>query len=377
MSSSSWKHVKTSKLPNGLEYRQFKSKSSPKEDLHMAHAIYDPRDAGSPMVHMETSRADDIDHPHASHWINAAPEHRGKGLGRQLLLATLVHGTGKLASDNFTTPEADKAWRSISNHPGIQFNLSEFSDKNTNRHTASVADMSKLDMNAMFPSIKQDTKKNDIEIAPDKSNNRETYLDSFEKKDKDSALALAQALEDYANDNIPQKEKAFGDFMYHAELIRNNHNSVHIKDMSMIEPKYLKIMQRIIDEHSQEKLDKSEVCLEIFDNTDIDLTMGEQVSDSTEEDLVKAILDKGYEEINKKEWSPKAKHKSDKGGLTAAGRASYNRATGGNLKAPQPGGGPRKRSFCARNAGQIRMHNIDCRKTPDKRACKARRRWKC
>ena len=38
--------------------------------------------------------------------------------------------------------------------------------------------------------------------------------------------------------------------------------------------------------------------------------------------------------------------KSRKGGLTAKGRAKYNRATGSNLKAPQPGGGARKRSFC-------------------------------
>ena len=43
--------------------------------------------------------------------------------------------------------------------------------------------------------------------------------------------------------------------------------------------------------------------------------------------------------------------KSRKGGLTAKGRAKYNRATGSNLKAPQPGGGARKRSFCARMSG--------------------------
>jgi hypothetical protein len=83
------------------------------------------------------------------------------------------------------------------------------------------------------------------------------------------------------------------------------------------------------------------------------------------------------DEFEKKEWSPKSKHKSDKGGLTQAGRDSYNKATGGNLKAPQPEGGPRKKSFCARNKGQIDKHNIDCSKTPEKRACKARKRWKC
>ena len=45
------------------------------------------------------------------------------------------------------------------------------------------------------------------------------------------------------------------------------------------------------------------------------------------------------------------KHKSRTGGLTAAGRKKYNAATGSNLKAPQPQGGARKRSFCARMGG--------------------------
>jgi hypothetical protein len=79
----------------------------------------------------------------------------------------------------------------------------------------------------------------------------------------------------------------------------------------------------------------------------------------------------------KKPFVLKAKHKSPKGGLTEAGRKAHNKATGSNLKAPQPEGGPRKKSFCARNKGQIDMHNIDCRKTPKKRACLARKRWKC
>jgi hypothetical protein len=78
-----------------------------------------------------------------------------------------------------------------------------------------------------------------------------------------------------------------------------------------------------------------------------------------------------------KKFNFKSKHKSKKGGLTEAGRKAYNSATGSNLKRPQPEGGSRKKSFCARNAGQIRMHNIDCRKTPEKRACLARKRWKC
>tara|TARA_R100000773_G_C4211334_1_gene110842 strand:+ start:956 stop:1357 length:402 start_codon:yes stop_codon:yes gene_type:complete len=69
--------------------------------------------------------------------------------------------------------------------------------------------------------------------------------------------------------------------------------------------------------------------------------------------------------------------KSRSGGLTAKGRGMINRRTGSKLKAPQPGGGPRKRSFCARNKGQIKKFNINCRKTPKKRACLARKKWKC
>ena len=37
----------------------------------------------------------------------------------------------------------------------------------------------------------------------------------------------------------------------------------------------------------------------------------------------------------------------------------------------------RRKSFCARSKGQKDMHNIDCTKTPDKKICKARKRWRC
>ena len=69
-------------------------------------------------------------------------------------------------------------------------------------------------------------------------------------------------------------------------------------------------------------------------------------------------------------------HKSVKGGLTEAGR-KYAKSKGYNLKKPQPEGGKRRDSFCARSKGQQEMHNINCRKTPEKRLCLARRRWKC
>jgi len=52
-------------------------------------------------------------------------------------------------------------------------------------------------------------------------------------------------------------------------------------------------------------------------------------------------------------------------GLTAKGRAKYNRATGSNLKAPQRSG-PRHDSFCARSSGWT-----------GERGKAARKRWGC
>lgn len=69
-------------------------------------------------------------------------------------------------------------------------------------------------------------------------------------------------------------------------------------------------------------------------------------------------------------------HKSIKGGLTDEGRA-YAKSKGYDLKPPQPEGGSRRDSYCARSKGQAEMHNVDCRKTPEKRLCLARKRWKC
>jgi hypothetical protein len=67
--------------------------------------------------------------------------------------------------------------------------------------------------------------------------------------------------------------------------------------------------------------------------------------------------------------------KSKTGGLTAKGRAKYNRATGSNLKPAQPQGGPRKKSFCARMSGvkgpAKKPNGEPTRKTL------ALRKWKC
>ena len=62
-------------------------------------------------------------------------------------------------------------------------------------------------------------------------------------------------------------------------------------------------------------------------------------------------------------------------GLTAKGRAKYNRETGSNLKAPQPEGGPRKKSFCARMSGMPGPMK-DENGNPTRKAASLKR-WKC
>ena len=69
--------------------------------------------------------------------------------------------------------------------------------------------------------------------------------------------------------------------------------------------------------------------------------------------------------------------KSPSGGLNAKGRASYNRANPGKpgLKAPQPEGGPRKKSFCARMGG-VKGPMKKPNGKPTRKAL-ALRKWKC
>jgi len=58
-------------------------------------------------------------------------------------------------------------------------------------------------------------------------------------------------------------------------------------------------------------------------------------------------------------------------GLTEKGRAKYNRETGSHLKAPQPKGGARRDSFCAR------MGSVAEKSETGSRARASMQRWNC
>jgi hypothetical protein len=74
----------------------------------------------------------------------------------------------------------------------------------------------------------------------------------------------------------------------------------------------------------------------------------------------------------------RAEGKNPEGGLNAKGRASYKAETGGTLKRPQPEGGARRDSFCARMKGlKKKLTSSETAKDPDSRVNKALRKWNC
>ena len=71
-------------------------------------------------------------------------------------------------------------------------------------------------------------------------------------------------------------------------------------------------------------------------------------------------------------------------GMTAAGVASYRRKNPGSklstaVTEDKPGKkrSARRKSYCARSAGQLRNSSAKTRNDPNSRIRQARRRWKC
>jgi hypothetical protein len=78
-------------------------------------------------------------------------------------------------------------------------------------------------------------------------------------------------------------------------------------------------------------------------------------------------------------WT-RSEGKNPEGGLNAKGRASYNRANPDKpgLKPPQPEGGPRRDSFCARMKGmKAKNTSAETARDPNSRINKSLRAWNC
>lgn len=93
--------------------------------------------------------------------------------------------------------------------------------------------------------------------------------------------------------------------------------------------------------------------------------------------MARSLSDEGKRRARSPAWQ-RSEGKDPSGGLNAKGRASYNRETGGNLKPPQPEGGPRKKSFCSRMQGmKDKLTSAETARDPDSRINKALRKWSC
>ncbi len=61
-------------------------------------------------------------------------------------------------------------------------------------------------------------------------------------------MMAAQVLEDYANQNISEDLEAFGQFMYHAELLRNDHLDIYLLDLHRVDEPYRAILVDVFGE---------------------------------------------------------------------------------------------------------------------------------
>jgi hypothetical protein len=88
-------------------------------------------------------------------------------------------------------------------------------------------------------------------------------------------------------------------------------------------------------------------------------------------------VDRDGDKVRKLVWTRKEGQDPD-GGLNAKGRAAYNREHGANLKPPQPKGGPRRDSFCARMKGmKEKLTSKETANDPDSRINLSLRKWNC
>jgi hypothetical protein len=66
--------------------------------------------------------------------------------------------------------------------------------------------------------------------------------------------AAAMMLENYARENISESNDAFGQFMYHAQLLRNNHLDTYLLDLHLVEQPYRDILVLVFTELAPEDI---------------------------------------------------------------------------------------------------------------------------
>ena len=79
-------------------------------------------------------------------------------------------------------------------------------------------------------------------------------------------MMAAQVIENYANENISEDLEAFGQFMYHAELLRNDHLDIYLLDLHRVEQPYrdilIDVFSELDDMHSEDSVDDEDSDLD-------------------------------------------------------------------------------------------------------------------
>ena len=168
------KEIKSVSLPNGLIYRH--SKIRPDMDTFV-HELYHP-DIEQPLAQIKTRAIGEMDpdvhQDHMVSWAQVHPEHKGKGLGRQLYNAVLAHGhnVARLMSDYTVSSKAQRAWENLKGQAGTQLKLSPYAtsaqikrnpykhaDAMESQHMIQVKNKKDLDHRKMFPEVRIDAPK--------------------------------------------------------------------------------------------------------------------------------------------------------------------------------------------------------------------------
>jgi hypothetical protein len=79
-------------------------------------------------------------------------------------------------------------------------------------------------------------------------------------------MMAAQVIENYANENISEDLEAFGQFMYHAELLRNDHLDIYLLDLHRVDQPYRDILVDVFSElddmHNEDSVDDEDSSLD-------------------------------------------------------------------------------------------------------------------
>ena len=84
---------------------------------------------------------------------------------------------------------------------------------------------------------------------------------------KMSRMVVAQVLENYANQNISEELEAFGQFMYHAELLRMDHLDVYLVDLHMVEQPYRDMLINVFSNFHEMDEDNSVDTEDSYEDT--------------------------------------------------------------------------------------------------------------